>query len=330
MASNTVVYAGTTGQGVWRSLDNGETFQRRSVGMFMEAEVRALAVHPTEPATLFAGTDAGIFRTVDGGERWTRLTAPFDPGNGWPVGVAIWSILIHPRTPETIFVGTCPSGLYRSRDGGDSWEKLNAALTVECPPIQFSRVTCLRADPNDDETIWAGVEIDGVWRSRDRGDSWTRLSQGLSSADIHDLALFPGQPSVVLASTNNDLNFSRDAGESWQPQAVKGQFPFAYCRGMIAKSDDPNTLLLGNGNGPPGTAGALQVSHDGGRTWTQAELPVPPNSTIWTFATNAGDPNLMFCASINGYVYRSADGAATWTKCAHEFGEVRSLALVVS
>src|SRR5690348_8848507 len=104
MSKTMILYAGTTGQGVWRSLDLGETFQRYCAGMFMEAEVRALAVHPSDPATLFAGTDAGLFRTVNGGERWTRLAAPFDPGNGWPAGIAIWSLLIHPRTPETIFV----------------------------------------------------------------------------------------------------------------------------------------------------------------------------------------------------------------------------------
>jgi photosystem II stability/assembly factor-like uncharacterized protein len=96
---------------------------------------------------------------------------------------------------------------------------------------------------------------------------------------------------------------------------------------MIAKPNDPRVLLLGNGNGPPGTAGALQVSRDGGQSWMQAGLPVAPNSTIWSFAAHSGDPDLLFCTSINGYVYRSADGAATWTKCAHEFGEVRSLAL---
>ena len=64
---------------------------------------------------------------------------------------------------------------------------------------------------------------------------------------------------------------------------------------------------IGNGNGPPGTAGALQISRDAGRSWRQAPLAPPPNSTIWCFATHAGDPDLLFCASINGYVYRSEE-----------------------
>jgi photosystem II stability/assembly factor-like uncharacterized protein len=328
MTANSVIYAGTVGQGVWRSLDEGETFQRCGNGMFMEAEVRALAVHPNDPQCLFAGTDAGLYRTQNGGEHWERLETPFDPGKGWAEGVTVWSLLVHPRNPDLIFVGTCPSALYRSRDGGVTWDKLSAALTPECPPIVYSRVTCLLADPDEPETIWAGVEIDGVWRSRDAGDTWQRLSEGLSSTDIHGLAIVPGVPRAVFATTNNDLNLSHDDGETWTPQQVKQIFPHGYCRGIVAKADDPRTLFLGNGNGPPGTTGSLQVSRDGGATWQQVVLPQMPNSTIWTFGVSPDSSDLVFAASVNGYLYRSRDSATTWQKCAHEFGEVRTLALV--
>jgi len=324
-----ILYAGTVGQGVWRSLDHGESFHRHSTGMFMESEVRALVVHPNRPKCLFAGTDGGIYRTDNGGDSWARLNTPFDPGNGWPSGVAVWSLLISPYDPDLIFAGTCPSGLYRSRDGGASWEKLGAALSPECKPIFYSRVTCLLADPVERNTVWAGVEIDAVWRSDDAGDTWQRLDAGLSSLDIHGLAIVPGTPKTLLATTNNDLNISQDNGATWQPQRVRETFPFAYCRGIAARTDSPAILFLGNGNGPPGTAGALQISQDGGLTWRQADLPTPPNSTIWTFATHPGNADLIFCVSINGYLYRSQDGGASWHKCAHEFGEVRSLAIVL-
>ncbi|HLJ56379.1 MAG TPA: hypothetical protein VKT77_15175 [Chthonomonadaceae bacterium] len=330
MSSQCTVYAGTAGQGVWRSQDGGETFQRRCSGMFMEAIVRALAVAPSDPATLYAGTDAGIYRTTDGGGRWERLPAPFDPGNGWPAGVAVWSILVHPADQSLIFAGTCPAALYRSSDAGAAWARLDAAISPDCPPIVYSRVTCIRADPWRPEAIWAGVEIDGAWRSDDRGESWRRVSQGLSSMDIHDLAFLSRQPGGILASTNNDLNVSHDDGATWQPQRVKERFPFAYCRGLAVKADDPATILLGNGNGPPGTAGALQISRDGGATWRQAGLAPPPNSTVWTIATHAALPSLLFAATVNGYLYRSEDGGAIWRKCAHEFGELRALALVTA
>ena len=90
----------------------------------MEAEVRALAVHPTDPECLYAGTDAGLYRTTNGGERWERLETPFDPGKGWPAGVAVWSLLVHPANPDLLFAGTCPSGplslTERRRDLGEA------------------------------------------------------------------------------------------------------------------------------------------------------------------------------------------------------------------
>lgn len=329
MTGEFLLFAGTVGQAVWRSRDGGETFQRACNGMFMEAEVRTLAVHPQSPKVLYAGTEAGLYRSLDGGEAWERLPTPFDAGEGWQAGTLIWSLLLHPREPETIFVGTCPPALYRSRDGGATWEKLAANMTPDCPPIRYSRVTCIVADPHRASTLWAGVEIDGVWRSTNGGDSWEKLDAGLSSQDIHGLIVLPSEPARQLfATTNNDLNRSDNEGETWTPKNVRALFPNAYCRGIVQKADDPSTLFLGNGNGPPGTTGSIQISRDGGETWQEATLPVLPNSTVWTFATHPADPDLIFAATVNGQLYRSTDAGVTWHKCAHEFGELRSLALV--
>jgi photosystem II stability/assembly factor-like uncharacterized protein len=182
-------------------------------------------------------------------------------------------------------------------------------------------------DPVDSGTIWAGVEIDGVHRSLDGGDTWQRQGEGLSSLDIHSIAVVPGLPKKVIAATNNDLNISIDNGKTWQTCGVKDRFDWAYCRGIAAKSDESQTLFQGNGNGPPGSAGAIQVSRDGGLTWSKAELSHPSNSTIWTFATTKADPNMIAAASVSGYVYLSSDGGSSWRKLERDFGEIRSLAL---
>ncbi len=326
-ADNGILLAGTVGEGIWRSTDGGETFTRSSGGMFLEADVRALCVHPVHPNVVYAGTNAGLHRSEDGGGTWQRLPAPFDPGNGWPGGVSVWSLLLLPQRPDTILVGVCPAAIYRSENGGATWEKADAALAEANDILMYNRVTCLRADPMDENSVWAGAEIGGVHQSRDGGRIWQALGDtGLSSADIHDLIIVPGDNKTLVAATNNDLNISRDDGETWQRQNVAAQWGMGYCRGLTANANDPRTLFLGTGNTVPGSTGAVRFSRDSGQTWQTATLSAEPNSTIWTFAAHPADPQLLFCASVLGYVYRSEDSGLTWTKCRHEFGEVRTLA----
>ena len=248
---------------------------------------------------------------------------------GWPAGIAIWSLLVHPKDPNLLFVGTCPSALYRSRDGGETWEKLNAALTPECPTILFSRVTCIRADPNRPQTVWAGVEIDCVWRSDDAGETWRRLAEGLSSADIHDLAILPGQPGTVFASTNNDVNVSRDDGASWQPLQVKSVFPFAYCRGLTLKADDPNTLLWqrqrpsGNGRRAANLA-RRRPDLAAGRSLRRS-----PTARSGRLRRTAQPPTFCSAPPSTARSIAARTARRPGANAPREFGEVRCLALVV-
>src|SRR5436305_1090770 len=108
------LYVGTIGEGLWRSLDRGETFSRTCDGMFVECHVRAIAVHPRDPRTLYVGTEQGLFCSTDGADRWSRVDSPLD-------ALQIWSILIVPADPDVILVGTCPARVFRSGDGGRSW-----------------------------------------------------------------------------------------------------------------------------------------------------------------------------------------------------------------
>ena len=119
------LYAGTIGQSVWRSTDNGDTWNRASNGLFPEADVRAIAVSPSNSDTVYAGTEKGIFRTNDAADSWHRLPSPMDE-------LEVWAIAIDPRSSDTVYAGTCPSALFKSTDGGDNWEQLNADLAQEC------------------------------------------------------------------------------------------------------------------------------------------------------------------------------------------------------
>jgi photosystem II stability/assembly factor-like uncharacterized protein len=317
-----MVYVGTVGQNIWRSRDGGETWARVGNGMLAEETIRALVPHPANPTLLYAGTDNGVWRSENGGDTWEQLGGPM-------TGMHVWSLLVDPRRPERIFAGTSPPGIFRSEDGGRQWRQLPVQLVSECAGgAVIPRVTCLLPDPERPECFWAGVEIDGVRRTEDGGDTWTAHNEGLTTLDIHGLAVLPGgggTPLRLVATTNADIFLSDDRGASFRALRVKGLLPWSYCRGVQAASDDPSVLYAGIGNGPPGDVGGLARSRDRGETWASVALPVTPNSTIWNLASNAADPRLWFGSSVSGYVYRSRDGGATWEKLAREFGEIRAL-----
>src|ERR1019366_1180039 len=121
MVNNHRLYVGTIGEGLWRSLDGGETFARASDGMFVECHTRALAVHPQDDRILYLGSEQGLFRSDNGADGWTRVESPLN-------GLQIWSILVLPATPEVILVGTCPSRIFRSGDGGRTWKEADVQI----------------------------------------------------------------------------------------------------------------------------------------------------------------------------------------------------------
>ena len=316
------LYVGTIGEGLYRSTDGGSSFVRTCDGMFVECHIRALAVHSKEPRTLYVGTEQGLYHSTDGADNWARVESPLN-------GMQIWSVLLLQSDPSVLVIGTCPSRLFRSTDGGRTWSEGEAQIEQDCPRIMHTRVTTLLEDPETPGIIWAGVEIDGVRRSRDGGRTWQSPQQkGISSRDIHALAIVPGKggPQRLLATTNNDLNVSLDSGETWRPLQVGKALPWSYCRALAQMCGRPEVLLLGNGNGPPGDAGVVALSTDAGESWREARMPGRANSTIWNFATHPADPKLIYASSVSGEVYRSTDGGQSWEKLAREFGEIRALA----
>jgi photosystem II stability/assembly factor-like uncharacterized protein len=311
------LYVGTIGEGVFRSVDSGESFRRACDGMFVECDVRALAVHPQHDNILYVGTELGVYQSSDGADSWTKLPAPLD-------GLEVWSLCIVPQRAETILVGTRPARIFRSDDAGRTWTEAVASMEPDCPRILHTRVTTIVSDPVNAEHLWAGVEIDSIYESHDRGKTWKPFGTGLSSRDIHALAVTG--PDRLVATTNNDVNLSRDGGATWTPLDLKRVLPWSYFRGLAQKANQPEVVLLGHGDFPPGAGGQIVRSTDGGATWTMTSLPVAhANSTIWNFAVHRADPELIYASSVSGQVFRSLDGGVTWMKLPREFGEIRAL-----
>src|SRR3954447_5851467 len=209
MPGNYTICVGTIGSGLWLSPDGGDTWNRVRDGLHGESRIYGLTVHPTEPRTVFAGAEDGIYRSRDGGQSFTPLDSAMN-------AVDVWKIAIDPTDPDIIFAGTRPAALYRSTDGGRNWKKLPADIVEECPNVGTPRVTALTVDPSDHRVVWAGIEVDGVRRSTDGGESWSRITNGVYDLDIHDIAVTVNGQTTVLTSTPGEIFASTDRGESWR------------------------------------------------------------------------------------------------------------------
>ena len=276
-------------------------------------------MHPDRPGTFLAGTDQGLYRWNPGAERFDYLPSPLD-------SLQILQLAQAPHDPDFILAGTRPAAIFRSTDGGSSWTRLWLGNATECHFINTPRVTSIHFDPLERDTIWATIEIDAIWRSRDRGETWERLGQGLLTDDVHNLVFVDESgPRRILVSTEEGLHRSDDEGRTWKPVPVP-QAPWPYFRVMVARPDRSGVLFLSVGDRPSGEKGLLLRSRDWGETWEDAGLPQPVNSTIWWIGVNRADPMLVFCCTIFGQVFRSQDGGETWKKLARELGELRMIA----
>ncbi len=329
MATDFTVCVGTVGTGIWTSGDGGKSWSRPK-GIWNETQVFALTVDPQDSRVIFAGANDGIYRSDDRGQSFEHIESPMD-------SYAVWSVAVDPTNTRTVFAGCRPGAVFRSKDGGQRWEKLSAEFAKECANVRFPRVLAMAVDPTNPQIVWAGAEVDGVRRSLDGGETWTTIGAAmtpgtigreLNDPDIHGMAVSAAAPTTVLTSTPGEIFASTNAGESWQPLGVRKQFPMRYCRGIALKADDPHVVFVGNGDAAAGQSGCVQRSKDRGQTWETLPLPIEPNTPIWTFAMHAADPDLVLCCSHYGQVFLSTNGGDSWSKSHREFSEIRALAWV--
>ncbi|HSQ74324.1 MAG TPA: hypothetical protein VLT13_02135, partial [Bacteroidota bacterium] len=184
--------------GVYRSTDDGTTWQYASIGLRgLGAGGDAFAMLGTK---VFVSTGYGISVSVDGGQTWTPMT------NGLPsYGLYVSSFAV--KSPNALFAGA-DDGIYRTLDSGATWTKTSAGLTDSSVRTLISTATHL----------FAGTE-NGVFRSSNDGVSWEFASTGLAAGDGMEILSMAALPGVVVAGTRQGAYYSSDNGITWNPAA---------------------------------------------------------------------------------------------------------------
>ena len=324
------ILVATAGQGVLSSADDGTTWYRISPGQEVEfdAVVRCLAVAPGDPRVILAGADTGLIRSDDAGVTWHRVDTAMN-------GMHIWSLAIDPGAPDHMLAGTgAPSraAVFRTVDGGESWDRLPPEIPEFCAGVNRPRVLTTAWDHTGRGGAWFGIEEGGLWRTHDDGDTWQRLDGtpaslplGVTNSDIHCVVILDGPPKTIVVAVVNALFVSQDDGRSWARQDTRAKHGIYYTR-LVTRLPGTDDLLLGIGDGTPGTMTKILYSTDLARTWTEATLDTPANSTVWAFGVHPADPALVFAGTKYGHLLRSTDAGRSWQKEWREFPEITDVA----
>ena len=306
------VFAGAEAGGLFRMpIGNGDSWENVTAGLPRAAAVRAVAVHPQDPDTVFAGTQHGPFRSHDGGAKFERL----DFADTYMVG---WSFQFDPHNPDIVYFGTSPAQVYRSDNGGDSWESLGLNQGSDVVTMDFpTRLIAMTVDPADSNLIYAALEVGGVVRSRDGGRSWQDCKEGMAPdegrLDMHGIVTSPSTPGSVYITTRPGPFTSQNQGDTWDYVDMSDVSPITYTREMKVAPHDPNTIYVAMGRAAVSHNGALWRTKDLMGSWERMDHGMEAHSTMMSVDINRARPEQVFCATRSGEVFGTLDDGANWT-----------------
>jgi photosystem II stability/assembly factor-like uncharacterized protein len=330
------IYAGAALGGVLKSVDGGNTWAPISDAV-PSLSVGDLSIDPANPNRLYLGTGeanssgdsyagTGIYRSTDSGATWEHI--------GLPNSHHIGKIAIDPTNSNRIFVaatgklfGTNPDrGIYRSTDGGDSWQQVHfvsdstAAIDVAINPTNPNIIfAAMWERVRRPQYRKVGGMTSGIWRSTNGGDSWVRLTGGLPAPGPNvgriGLAVAPGNPNTVYASYCDNPGYlmgfyrSTDGGNTWTSRLISPDISnfsgFGWYFGKIwVHPTNANTVYFGDVE--------MWRSVDGAANWTSILGSMHVDMHAWYQSPT--DPNYIVNGN-DGSVFISQNAGGSWTKC---------------
>jgi photosystem II stability/assembly factor-like uncharacterized protein len=285
-----------TDSGVTESSDGGHSWRLLNAAMGGHGrdrgymQVTALLFAPHDPRTIYATTNCtGVFKSTDGGRRWSPTNTGLQPGCPWR-----YTLAADPRASGVLYAAEPGRGVLKSSDGGARWRLTNDGIAV-------STIAQVAVDPQRTQTVYAAARSLGAFKSTDGGAHWQALRSGIERVDA--VAVDPANPStVVVAGSPGGLGRTTDGGRTWR------RIPFGT-RDVIAIAVSRQTIYVAT------PTSGLFASSDSGRTWRKLG---PTGLAVRTLALAPGAPTTLYAggdslgaSGVHG-LFRSGDGGAAW------------------
>jgi photosystem II stability/assembly factor-like uncharacterized protein len=287
-SDNKVIVAGAL-DGVYRSNDGGNNWQRISPNDGIVKNIESIAVDPKDPNVVYAGTWHLAWKTSDGGANWQHIN------KGMIDDSDVFSVIVSSANSSEVFASAC-SGIYKSVTGGELFEKIKGI------PFTARRTRVLKQDPSNPAVVYAGT-TEGLWKSVDEGKNWKLVSS--SEVVVNDVLVDPRNSQRVLLATDRSGVLASDDSATTFTSSNHG-YAHRYVSAILADSKEPNTLYIGLVNDRE--FGGVFFSHDGGQTWKQKSSGLDGRDVFTLKQASNG----TLVAGTNKGVFELAEGSSAW------------------